>query len=186
MVLPQRTTREATIRRVCSELSKARARIDPPSVHVQCVNSPQAHAFAQQLATSMKSSFTSIEISLGDKNIQSSPGKPFLIDIASPTVWSQLYNSKHADLTIDISDPERPAVWVLNHQQFSLNPFRLRLKPRRIPIARYAIQVLLFLLISLLNNAAFAYRVPMAVHIIFRSGGLVVNMLMGWIIEKRR
>ncbi|KAJ3798309.1 UAA transporter [Lentinula aff. detonsa] len=56
-----------------------------------------------------------------------------------------------------------------------------RLKPRRIPLMPYLIQVVLFYLVSLLNNAAFAYRIPMAVHIIFRSGGLVVSMILGWI-----
>ncbi|KAF8508829.1 UAA transporter [Gautieria morchelliformis] len=63
---------------------------------------------------------------------------------------------------------------------------RLRLKKRAIPLSRWAIQVGLFLVTSLLNNAAFAYDVPTGVHIIFRSGGLVVNMLMGWLIEGRR
>ncbi|KAJ3889176.1 UAA transporter [Lentinula edodes] len=56
-----------------------------------------------------------------------------------------------------------------------------RLKPRRIPLMPYLIQVVLFYLVSLLNNAAFAYRIPMAVHIIFRSGGLVISMILGWI-----
>jgi hypothetical protein len=55
-----------------------------------------------------------------------------------------------------------------------------RLKPRKIHIASYAAQVFLFYAISLLNNAAFAYHIPMAVHIIFRSGGLVVSMILGW------
>ena len=63
---------------------------------------------------------------------------------------------------------------------------RIRLKKRTIPIYRWAIQVVLFFITSLLNNAAFGYNVPMSVHIIFRSGGLVVNMLMGWFIDGRR
>lgn len=61
-----------------------------------------------------------------------------------------------------------------------------RFRPRRVPIVYYLIQVALFYLISLLNNAAFAYRIPMAVHIIFRSGGLIISMLMGWLISKKR
>ncbi|KAI0052636.1 UAA transporter [Auriscalpium vulgare] len=60
------------------------------------------------------------------------------------------------------------------------------LKPRRIPITPYLLQVGLFYLISLLNNAAFAYRIPMPVHIIFRSGGLVISMTMGWLILGKR
>lgn len=49
----------------------------------------------------------------------------------------------------------------------------------------YLIQVVLFYLVSLLNNAAFAYRIPMAVHIIFRSGGLVISMILGWIFAEK-
>ncbi|KAF9448388.1 UAA transporter [Macrolepiota fuliginosa MF-IS2] len=61
-----------------------------------------------------------------------------------------------------------------------------RFKPRRIPITPYLVQVGLFYLISVLNNAAFGYKVPMSVHIIFRSGGLVVSMVLGWLISKKR
>jgi solute carrier family 35 (UDP-xylose/UDP-N-acetylglucosamine transporter), member B4 len=59
---------------------------------------------------------------------------------------------------------------------------RVRLEPRAIPLSRWAVQVALFLLMSLLNNAAFAHAVPMGVHIVFRSGGLAANMLMGWLV----
>lgn len=62
----------------------------------------------------------------------------------------------------------------------------LRLKPLAVPISRWVIQVILFLGVSLLNNAAFGYRVPMAVHIVFRSGGLVVNMILGYLTQGRR
>jgi len=60
-----------------------------------------------------------------------------------------------------------------------------RFKPRRIPLTPYLIQVALYYLVSLLNNAAFAYRIPMAVHIIFRSGGLMVSMTLGWLFAKK-
>lgn len=61
-----------------------------------------------------------------------------------------------------------------------------RLRARRTPLAPYLAQVALFYAVSLLNNAAFAYGIPMAVHIIFRSGGLVVSMLMGWLLAGKR
>lgn len=61
-----------------------------------------------------------------------------------------------------------------------------RLRERQIPIIPYLIQVLLFYFIALLNNAAFAYKIPMTVHIIFRSGGLVISMFMGWLLLGRR
>ncbi|CAE6426770.1 unnamed protein product [Rhizoctonia solani] len=63
--------------------------------------------------------------------------------------------------------------------------FRLRFRPLRIPLSRWIVQVVLFLVTSLLNNAAFKYSIPMAVHIIFRSGGLVVNLLLGLALGKR-
>ncbi|KAI0352744.1 UAA transporter [Trametes cingulata] len=61
-----------------------------------------------------------------------------------------------------------------------------RLRARRTPLAPYLAQVALFYAVSLLNNAAFGYSIPMPVHIIFRSGGLVVSMLMGWLIAGKR
>jgi len=63
---------------------------------------------------------------------------------------------------------------------------RVRFKPLAIPVSRWMVQVVLFLLTSLLNNAAFKYRVPMAIHIIFRSAGLVTNLLLGWLWAGKR
>lgn len=60
-----------------------------------------------------------------------------------------------------------------------------RLRPRRIPLTPYLIQVGLFYFLSLLNNLAFSYDIPMPVHIIFRSGGLVISMLLGWLISRK-
>jgi len=57
------------------------------------------------------------------------------------------------------------------------------LRTPRVPIVQYLLQVALFYLISLLNNAAFAYHIPMAVHIIFRSGGLIISMTLGWLVS---
>ncbi|KAM6495483.1 UAA transporter [Amanita muscaria] len=61
-----------------------------------------------------------------------------------------------------------------------------RLKPRTVPLLLYLVQVTLFSFISLLNNAAFAYRIPMSVHIIFRSGGLIVSMVLGWTVRGKK
>ena len=54
------------------------------------------------------------------------------------------------------------------------------------PLYRWVVQVGFYLTTSLLNNTAFAYDVPMPVHIVFRSGGLVINMILGWLVQKRR
>lgn len=60
------------------------------------------------------------------------------------------------------------------------------LKDRKVPLWRWAVQVGFYLTTSLLNNWAFGYDVPMPVHIVFRSGGLVVNMILGWAVQKRK
>ncbi|EJD54125.1 UAA-domain-containing protein [Auricularia subglabra TFB-10046 SS5] len=59
------------------------------------------------------------------------------------------------------------------------------LKPRKIPVGVWLIQVVLFFLTSLLNNAAFAYKIPMSVHIIFRSAGSLTNMIIGSLLGRR-
>ena len=61
-----------------------------------------------------------------------------------------------------------------------------KLRKRKIPLKPYLVQVALFYGISLLNNMAFGYKIPMPVHIIFRSGGLVVSMVMGWAFAGKR
>ncbi|KAG2125935.1 UAA transporter [Suillus cothurnatus] len=61
-----------------------------------------------------------------------------------------------------------------------------RLKNRKVPLLPYFIQVALFFVLSTLNNAAFAYHIPMTVHIVFRSGGMIINMILGWIFTKKR
>lgn len=60
------------------------------------------------------------------------------------------------------------------------------LKERAVPVHRWMVQVGFYYSTSLLNNMAFGYDVPMPVHIVFRSGGLVVNMLLGWGVQGRR
>ncbi|KII96022.1 hypothetical protein PLICRDRAFT_130186 [Plicaturopsis crispa FD-325 SS-3] len=67
----------------------------------------------------------------------------------------------------------------------SFSPYP-HLAPRTFPIAPYLLQVALFYAVSLLNNAAFAYAIPMSVHIVFRSAGLGVSMAMGWAIVGKR
>jgi UDP-xylose/UDP-N-acetylglucosamine transporter B4 len=75
-----------------------------------------------------------------------------------------------------------------NFVSFTRGPINIPIphfRPRRIPFTPYLIQVGLFYFISLLNNLAFSYDIPMPVHIIFRSGGLVISMLMGWLISRK-
>ncbi|KAF9645346.1 UAA transporter [Thelephora ganbajun] len=61
-----------------------------------------------------------------------------------------------------------------------------KFKSRQVPLSVYIVQVVLFCLLSILNNKAFSYFIPMPVHIIFRSGGLVISLLMGRVFLGRR
>ncbi|KAN0060579.1 golgi uridine diphosphate-N-acetylglucosamine transporter [Thecaphora frezii] len=59
------------------------------------------------------------------------------------------------------------------------------LRPRAVPLSRWIVQVAFYFSTSLLNNMAFACHIPMPVHIVFRSGGLVINMILGYFVQKR-
>ncbi|KAI0763779.1 UAA transporter family-domain-containing protein [Trametes elegans] len=61
-----------------------------------------------------------------------------------------------------------------------------KLKPRHVPLKNWAIQVLVLTSGSLLNNWVFAFSVPLTVQIVFRSAGLAVSMLMGYLVLKKR
>ncbi|KAG7085855.1 hypothetical protein E1B28_003390 [Marasmius oreades] len=61
-----------------------------------------------------------------------------------------------------------------------------RLKPRQVPLSQWALQVIVLTTGSLLNNWAFAFNVPLAVMIVFRSAGLAISMLLGFVVLKRR
>lgn len=45
--------------------------------------------------------------------------------------------------------------------------FRLRFRPLKIPLSHWIVQVVLFLITSLLNNAAFKYSIPMVSGVLF-------------------
>jgi len=57
-------------------------------------------------------------------------------------------------------------------------PF-LRFKPRTVPINQWGLQVVVLWTMSLLNNLALAYSVPVPLLIVFRSGGLGISMFFG-------
>ncbi|THU89634.1 UAA transporter [Dendrothele bispora CBS 962.96] len=61
-----------------------------------------------------------------------------------------------------------------------------RLKTRQVPLYQWALQVVVLSTGSLLNNWAFAFNVPLTVMIVFRSAGLAVSMLFGFLILNRR
>ncbi|TXT12844.1 hypothetical protein VHUM_01245 [Vanrija humicola] len=61
-----------------------------------------------------------------------------------------------------------------------------RWRKNEVPLRRWMVQVVLFFGVSLMNNYAFGLKIPVTVHIIFRSGGLCVSMLTGYFIGGKR
>lgn len=55
-----------------------------------------------------------------------------------------------------------------------------------IPLKNYVKLVILFLVVSVSGNYAHTFNIPMPLQMIFRSGSLMANMLMGFIILKKR
>ncbi|ORZ04269.1 UAA transporter [Absidia repens] len=53
------------------------------------------------------------------------------------------------------------------------------LKPTVVPLSNWLALVVLFFSVSVLNNLALGYHISVPLHIIFRSGGLIVNMILG-------
>ncbi|KIY61872.1 UAA transporter [Cylindrobasidium torrendii FP15055 ss-10] len=64
--------------------------------------------------------------------------------------------------------------------------FLPQLRPRQVPLAKWALQVIVLSSGSLLNNWAYSYNVPLSVLMVFRSAGLPVSMLFGWLFMKRK
>ena len=62
-------------------------------------------------------------------------------------------------------------------------PFFIR--PNRVPIRRWLINILLFFTINILNNHAFSYNISVPIHIILRSGGSITTLVAGYIWGKR-
>ncbi|KAG2130996.1 UAA transporter [Suillus bovinus] len=86
----------------------------------------------------------------------------------------------------DHSEPKHVASGTVSAPTTPRRRWIPRLKNRKVPLLPYFVQVVLFFVLSTLNNAAFAYHIPMTVHIVFRSGGMIINMMLGWIFTKKR
>ncbi|KAJ8103175.1 UAA transporter [Lipomyces tetrasporus] len=54
-----------------------------------------------------------------------------------------------------------------------------------VPFTRYSIIVTMFFVVSFLNNYVWKYHISVPVHIIFRSGGTVMSMVVGALAGKR-
>ncbi|KAJ2156420.1 golgi uridine diphosphate-N- acetylglucosamine transporter [Coemansia sp. RSA 552] len=61
-----------------------------------------------------------------------------------------------------------------------------RLKPRKVPVGQWAIMVVLYFCVSILNNAALGFDISIPLHIVFRSSGLIANMACGYVFMGKR
>ena len=59
-------------------------------------------------------------------------------------------------------------------------------KPRVVPLQSWAVQVVVFTAMSLLNGWVFLYPVPITVQIIFRSAALLVSMSFNFLFNGKR
>ncbi|XP_043944603.1 UDP-xylose and UDP-N-acetylglucosamine transporter [Protopterus annectens] len=55
-----------------------------------------------------------------------------------------------------------------------------------IPFRNYVIMVTMFFTVSVINNYALNFNIALPLHMIFRSGSLIANMILGIIILKKR
>ncbi len=66
----------------------------------------------------------------------------------------------------------------------SSNP-PLFIKKSKVPLKRWIINVLLYFIVSLMNNIAFGLNISVPLHIIFRSSGVVTTTIVGYIMGRR-
>ena len=52
-------------------------------------------------------------------------------------------------------------------------------KTNAIPLSYYFLLVLMFLSVNVLNNYALNFHIPLPLHMIFRSGSLIANLVLG-------
>ncbi|KAK9237608.1 UAA transporter [Lipomyces kononenkoae] len=68
---------------------------------------------------------------------------------------------------------------------FALSRPPFFLAKSQVPLRQYAIIVVMFFLVSFLNNYVWKYHISVPVHIIFRSGGTMMSMVVGGLFGKR-
>jgi len=58
-------------------------------------------------------------------------------------------------------------------------------KPK-VPFKSWLVLVIMYFLVSVTNNYALSYHIPMPLHMIFRAGSLMANMMMGMVLLGKR
>jgi len=59
-------------------------------------------------------------------------------------------------------------------------------KTPKVPLKAYTTMVIMYFGVSVVNNWALSFDIPMPLHMIFRAGSLIANMIMGMLILGRR
>jgi len=59
-------------------------------------------------------------------------------------------------------------------------------KAPKVPLKAYTTMVIMYFAVSVVNNWALNFDIPMPLHMIFRAGSLIANMIMGMLILGRR
>ena len=77
-------------------------------------------------------------------------------------------------------------ITLFSHLDFSRGISNFYLKPRAVPFQQWIIYTTFFLLINVLNNIAFDYKISVPLHIILRSAGPVTTMIVGYLYGGRR
>lgn len=63
---------------------------------------------------------------------------------------------------------------------------RFGTKKPKIPLSKYLNLVVMFFIVSVLNNYALNFNISMPLHMIFRSGSLIANMVLGIILLNKK
>jgi len=56
----------------------------------------------------------------------------------------------------------------------------------KVPITAWTTMVIMYFIVSVVNNAALGFNISMPLHMIFRAGSLMANMILGMIILNKR
>ncbi|ODN03242.1 UDP-xylose and UDP-N-acetylglucosamine transporter [Orchesella cincta] len=67
-----------------------------------------------------------------------------------------------------------------------ITTLRCGTKKIAVPIREYITMVVFFFIVSTANNMAFNFNISMTLHLIFRAGSLMANMILGMIIMHKR
>ncbi|CDR46062.1 CYFA0S21e01904g1_1 [Cyberlindnera fabianii] len=72
----------------------------------------------------------------------------------------------------------------INFWDSSRPPFYI--KRNQVPLKRWSVAVIMFFLVSILNNSVFIFKISIPIHIIFRSSGTAVVMVIGWLFANKK